>query len=144
MQPPDGEPQVTQPTTGEFTDEQLTQAILHAEDILTRSQLPFLVLGDTAFQMYNNMPLSGHRIVLGVMQRHCQPECTSLMTILDPEIEQMSDGWRLIFEKVPVYIKIITKDYTVLHDLDVIFSHYEAWRIPNPFEEYWKGPHLDI
>lgn len=137
-------PEIRMSTNGDYTDEQLTAAILHVEDILSRCSIPFVVLGDAAFQMYNNMPLSGHRIVLGVMERHAMPECTSLIPTIEPNVEQQTDGWRIVFEQVPVYIKIITKDFNTLKEPDVIFSHYESWRIPNPFNEYWKGPHLDI
>lgn len=130
--------------SGNFTDEQLTAALLHAEDVLSRCSIPFVVLGSAAYQMRNNIPLEGSRIVLGVLKRHAMPECTSLLSAIDPNIETLMDGYRLVTDGVPVLVKVLTKDYVTLLEPDIVFSHYEAWRIPNPFDTYWAGPHLDI
>lgn len=139
--------EVVEPTkvqNGDFDHFKLEAALLYAQDILERSQIPFVVLGDAAYQMRNNMPLQGHKIVLGVMERHAVKECTSLLTIIDPTIETLTDGYRLLYQGVPVFIKVLTKDYPTLLDPDIVFYSIETFRIPNPFELYWKGPHLDV
>lgn len=130
--------------SGDFTEELLTAALLHAHYVLESSSMPYVVLGDIAYQMKNNEPLHGHKIVLGVLKRYCMPELTSLLKVMDTQIETMMDGWRIVHEEVPVVIKIMEKDYPTLINPDIVFHSVETFFIPNPFEVYWKGPHLDI
>ena len=72
--------------SGEFTEEQLTPALMFAHYVLDSSSMPYIVLGDIAYQMKNNEPLHGHKIVLGVLKRYCMPELTSLLKVMDTNI----------------------------------------------------------
>lgn len=119
-------------------------AMMKAEDILQRAQIPFVVLGDVAKQMYNNENLHVHKVVFGVLQQHAVEECTSLLPTIAPDLENLKDGWNVRTPNVTVYIKILPKKYPAIMNPDVIFYMYDAWRIPNPFAQYWKGDHLDI
>lgn len=129
----------------EFSHNPLYQAMLHAGEQLDRCQINFIVLGEAAHAVYFDHPLKGFKVVFGVMQRHAVPNLVSVLKVLEPTLEMMTDGWKFTYERVPVYCKIITKNYRTLTDPDIRFYGFDSWRIPNPFLEYWKCEnHYDI
>lgn len=117
---------------------------MYTKNVLDGCSIPFIVLGDIAFQIYHNLPLSSPQITLGIMKRHAVPSQTSLLRVLEPKIEVTTDGWRIMYHNYPVRMKVLTKDYETLRDPDQAFYWTEAWRIPNPFAAYWRSKdHLD-
>lgn len=129
----------------EFTHDQLFQAMLHAQEQMQRCQILFVVLGDAAHAIYYNHPMTNHRIVFGVLQQHAVPNLVSVLKVVEPDLEMLTDGWRFTYERVPVYVKIITKNYHTLTNPDTKFYYYDVWKIPNPFNEYWEcETHYDI
>jgi hypothetical protein len=117
---------------------------MYAADILDRAQIPFIVLGNIAYQMKYGLPLSDVRATFAILERHAVPECTSMIPIIEPNIEQRQDGWRVMYHDFPVVMKVITKEFPTLADPDVVFYWVENWKIPNPFEKYWQGDHYDV
>ncbi len=126
-------------TNGDFDTEKLLAALAFGDDLLDRAQIPYVVLGTIAYQMRNNLPLCGHKVVLGILQRYAIKECTSLLGIIDPKIETLTDGYKTTLEGVPIFIKIVPKDYPTLMNPDIVFYAFDCWRIPNPFDSYWNG-----
>src|SRR3990172_3891159 len=97
----------TPQTNGEFDQTKIIAALLHAQDVFERASIPFIVIGNIAYQMKNNLPLSGYKVVFAVMYWHAVPECTSLLRTIEPKIELLTDGWKIMTNQVPVIIKII-------------------------------------
>lgn len=133
----------TPQTNGEFDQTKIIAALLHAQDVFERASIPFIVIGNIAYQMKNNLPLSGYKVVFAVMYWHAVPECTSLLRTIEPKIELLTDGWKIMTNQVPVIIKIIPRKFYTFLDPDTIFYAYDVWKIPNPFDEYWTGDHHD-
>jgi hypothetical protein len=106
---------------------------------LERAQLPFIVIGNIAYQMYHNLPLDDHRILIALKKEHCVPECTSILMSVTEGIEVTTDGWRVVVDGVPVILHIMTKKFDVFVDPDTVFYFVEQFQIPNPFMTYWNG-----
>lgn len=125
--------------------EAIYDAMMHAQDVLERVQIPFVVLGTTAYQMVHGEQLKVHKVVLGVLQQHAVDECTSLIPTVEPSVQKLTDGWQIVRHGVPVYIKLIPKQYPTIMNPDILFYMYDAWKVPNPFEDYWNGgDHYDV
>jgi hypothetical protein len=120
--------------------------MMHAEDVLQRAQIPFVVLGTVANQMYHNEQLKVHKIVFGVLGQYAAAkELTGMLPAIEPHIQELTDGWQIIYEGIPVYIRILPKQYPTIINADMIFYMYDAWKIPNPFNIYWEQKdHYDI
>lgn len=125
--------------------EAIYDAMMHAQDVLERALMPFVVLGTAAYQMMNNEELRVNKVVFGVLERYASKECTSMLPIIEPKIEKLTDGWQITRHNVPVYIKILPKVYPSILNPDLVFYMYDMWHIPNPFGAYWTGgDHFDI
>ena len=125
-------------TNGDFSEEKLQTAILYVQDLLDKCQIPFVVLGNIAYQMRHGLPLHDHRVIFGVLENHAVIEQTRFITEFEPRTEVRTDGWRIVYGDVPVMVKILTKRYDVIINPDIVFYHIEFFHIPNPWEEYWK------
>jgi hypothetical protein len=117
---------------------------MYAQDVLQRCQIPFVVLGDIAYQMKHDLPLRADKVVFAVLQRNAVQDTVSLLPTVEPKIEVLTDGWRIVYHDIPVYIKVMPKDYEVLMDPDTVFYWVTEFRVPNPFEKYWNSNHLDV
>ena len=115
-----------------------------AEDVMARCQIPFIVLGTAAYQIFNDLPLQVPKIILGVLKQHAVHEQVSLLQACDPAIEMNMDGWTITKGSAKVVVRILTKNYKTLTDPDKHWYWVEPFNIPNPFKEYWEGEHYDI
>jgi len=126
------------------TEIELRDALMWAEDVMSRCQIPFIVLGSAAYQIINDLPLNVPKITIGVLKQHAMPEQVSLLQACDPSIEMTMDGWEITKGSAKVVVQIIKKSYPTLMNPDVHWYWVEPFKIPNPFQEYWNGPHYDI
>lgn len=101
--------------------------------------MPFVVLGDIAYQMKHNEELHADKAFLAVNEQYNIRELTSMLPIIEPKLERLTDGWKFVYKGFPVIIHVMTKRYKTLIDPDTVFYKYDMWPIPNPFEEYWAG-----
>ncbi len=122
--------------------EDLDQALLWAEDTLTRAQIPFLLLGDTLKSITQGDQVAGEKIELGVRERHLTYDTAGMLKIVEPHIN-IGEGL-ITFEKfgVPVEIKIIKKKWAVLENPELIFYRVSEYLVPNPVEKYLKMRYL--
>ena len=107
------------------------------DEALERCQLPYVVLGQTAFDIKHNKPISTTKIVFGILSRYNIRELTSMMPNVLPDIEQTTDGWRVTRDGFSMCLKVLTKNYPTIMDPDTAFYEHWRFRIPNPFNEYW-------
>lgn len=122
----------------------IREALQKALDVLEAAQMPFVILGDIAYQMKNQQELDAPKAFLAVEERYNIRELTSMLPIIDPKIEILTDGWKIMHKGFPVIIHIMTKKYKFLQEPDTVFYKYDMWPIPNPFNEYWESDHLDV
>jgi len=115
-----------------------------AEDVMSRCQIPFIVLGSAAYQILNDQELHVPKITIGVLKQHAMPEQTSLLKACDPSIEMNMDGWTIALGSAKVVCRVLTKNYPTLMNPDVHWYWVEPFKIPNPFQQYWIGDHYDI
>jgi hypothetical protein len=124
---------------------ELRDALMWAEDVMKRCQIPFIVLGRAAYQIVNDQPLNVPKITVGVMERYALPSQTSLLQACDKSIEMNMDGWTITKGSAKVVCRVITKRYKTLADPDTHWYWVEPFKIPNPFNEYWGGEdHYDV
>ncbi len=126
------------------TEEELRDVLMWAEEVMNRCQIPFVVLGSAAYQIVHDEPLNVPKITLGVLKQHAVEEQTSLLKACDPSLEINMDGWTFTKGSAKVIVRVLTKKYKTLMDPDTHWYFVEPFRIPNPFQEYWNGDHLDI
>jgi len=117
----------------------LDKALDYVYDILDRSQIEYMLFGDTAYSIINNVPPKVQKITLGIKQCDLTEFAKRILEITVPGA--VNDGHKIKFnspEGVPIEIRIITKDYPFFNHPDTILFRMDAYHIPNPFENYWK------
>src|SRR3990167_5697627 len=114
-----------------FGPDKLDQALAIAEDLLTRAQIPFFVLGDTLKGALNEQ-LSGDLIELGVRQRYLTRDTLGMLKLVRQDLVFYDDRIEFEYEGVPVQILIIKRDFKCLNNPDTIFYKITEYKIPNP------------
>lgn len=144
-----------QAKTDGFDQLQIDKALDFMEDVFMRSHMLFLLLGDTARDVYegNIAGLDEGKLKFGVLRRHyTEYSASTVNSILDSEDgvtgyvreKTSSDGTmrdkKLTFEyrDLPVEVYIIDKQYPFFNNPQLkIYNVYELW-LPNPFDAYWE------
>src|SRR3990167_10191583 len=123
-----------------LTHDQLHEALFFAQDVLERSSIPFIVLGDTAKCIIDNeLPnLTGDKIELGVTKRHLTHSCILTLESLT-KCDLLKDSIKFTHYDVPIEVKVINGDYPYFANPDVRYYHITEFKIPNPFSEYWEN-----
>jgi len=94
--------------------------------------------------MKHNEELDAPKAVFGVMQQYNIRELTSMLPIIEPKLEKLTDGYKFMYKDFPVIIRFMTRKYRTLLDPDHVYYKYDAWPIPNPWNDYWNGEHYDV
>ena len=126
-----------------FSQEQLDKALLDSFDLMRRVLLEttYFVLGETAKCIYENRGLDSDGIEVGIEKRYIGPEVLS--TLKDWATEDIGDnGFTYEFEGVPVRVKFIKRKYHFFQYPDMRFYGPEVYKLPNPFQNYWKARFL--
>jgi len=121
--------------------EKLDAALATAEDLLTRAQIPFVVLGETLKGVLKE-ELHGSGIEIGVRERYLTKDTIGMLKLVRQDLE-IKDGY-IFFEHdgVPVEIQIIERNWKCLENPDKVFYKVTEYYIPNPLESYWKQRYL--
>lgn len=120
----------------EFTPDELEVALFEVFDLMDDAQLEFFPMNHTAEQMYNNIPLEGEKLTFGVKKSNLTETTIDLLKISRPSIDLGDKKIKIISNRVPVEIRIISYHYRVLDNLDTIVYAYETFLMPNPFEAF--------
>ena len=132
---------IKKPSRSGLSPDQLDRALATAEDLLSRAQIPFLVLGETLRGILKE-ELFGEKIELGVRERYLTASTRGMLRIVDPDLEIGEDKISFEYEGVPVEIKIIKRNYKCLENPDRVFYKITEYWIPNPMSEYKKARYL--
>jgi len=120
-------------------------ALYFIEDILQRSSISFILLGDTAKTIVDSVDgfdstVTGD-ITIGILKKDLTESGQSFLKMLIPGIE-ISDNMELEHEGTKIKIKVINRNYKVFKAPDFKFYKVTEFNIPNPFRGYWKMRHL--
>ena len=121
-------------------------ALLFVEDIFDRCMTPFFLLGDTAREVVDNKnrnplePIDTHHPVEVGIKRTSYSEylVNTMKMFLPPDTVWKKDSVEFMHLDTPVIIRIINRKFTFLNHLDTIHYKITTFKIPNPFEKYWK------
>lgn len=125
--------------------EDLKEALFFMQDVLERSSIPFMVLGDVGKQIIemSDPILVANKIELGVLKRHYTESGKSTFWSVLDNLHVIGtdeeDNLAIEYKEVPVYIKIIKKDYPFFEHPNSKFFFVEDLCFPNPYNEYWEN-----
>ncbi len=132
-----------------WTAEDVAMAVLDIYDMCERVQFNFILLGELAKAVWEKTDrgFNADKLELAMFARQLTPEIKSLFKTWN--FEQTDYGYKYYFTpptkwdiKIPVEIHVIKRDYKFLKNPDVGFFSVDEFRIPNPFENYWKARFL--
>lgn len=119
-----------------FTSEQLEEALFAVFDMMADAQLEFFPMNQTAVQIHENKWLEGDKLIFGVKKRDLAESTIEMLKIANPSIDLQPKKIIMVHNGIPIEIRIITKHYRVLDNLDTVDYAYETFLMPNPFEAF--------
>lgn len=117
----------------------LDRALDYVYDILGRAQVEYMLFGDTAYSIYKNELPKYNKIYIGVLRHDMTEFGRRILTLTTPGI--VDDGKKMKFESpegVPIEIRLVHKEYPFFVHPDQVLFKGDAYKIPNPFDTYWK------
>lgn len=132
-------PKTTQKTI-KYSYPSTEAALYFLEDVMGRAMIPFVLLGDVARSVVDNLDQEVHApIEIGIQKRHLTKYAlNTLPMFLPPDTEYGDKQINFTWDETPVIVKIIHRDFEVLSNPDQVFYRITHFNIPNPFERYWK------
>lgn len=132
------------PGTGVATPEDKLMAIQDIYDMQEKTSIPFIVLGELAKTIRNKLnSYDGEKIEIGFPASNLVPEIRSLFKQWN--FQETKYGYKYYFTppikwdvKIPVEIHCWSKKYPFFSNPDVGFFGVDEYKLPNPFEAYWK------
>lgn len=131
--------QTTPPMPIGFSSDQLMKALRDVEDLIERTLCPYLLLGDTALDIKDNLLLHGSKITVGIENKYLTKEALSTLQTLLKNVEITEKGFTYMVGEVPVQVKFIRKKYGFFKYPDAKMYWGGEYKIPNPFDKYWKS-----
>lgn len=125
-----------------FDHQQVFEALQATDEILERCQLNYFLLENLAEQIYLNVPFFKNieEITLGIQRKDWTEVSKSLIRSVHLK-DLMIEEDAIEFKNpngVPTVIWIINKRYEFFQRPDLVWHSYTQFRVPNPFEKYWK------
>ena len=132
-------------TNLEFKSWDINAALRDIYDLGERIQLFPLMLGDVAKQIHDNQDIMmdvkvNDKIEWGIHEKNMTPEVISLFKTWN--FKPNDRGWEYTFENIPIQIVVIKRKYKFFDNPDQKFYKVDEYKIPNPFESYWKARYL--
>lgn len=131
----------TNSTTGLiFSDEQLRESLRDVEDIFDRAVAPMILLKETARSLKETGELSGDKITVGITISQLTPEVRSTFVMYKPDIVETDKEFTYTSPQgMPIVITKIKQKYGFFAQPDITYYWGEDYKIPNPFDRYWKA-----
>lgn len=131
-------------STGIPTVDDKSMAIQDVYDMQEKTQINFIILGDLARTIRDRQSyFDGDKIEVGFHVNNLVPEIKSLFATWG--FEETKYGYKYYFTppikwdiKIPVEIHIFHKKYPFFENPDIGWFGVDDYRLPNPFEAYWK------
>jgi hypothetical protein len=119
-------------------------ALYYTEDLLNRSFIPFLLLGDTAKTLIQGFhsDLDG-QVELGVLKKdYTESGKRVFESVLPRDAKITKKSITFTYGEIPVKIKIIHKNYQFFENPEHIIHKISDFCVPNPFDRYYKTRNL--
>lgn len=122
----------------------LNAAMRDLYDLTEMASLPYVLLSDAARQLYdgkdgfNDSNIEVDKLEWGIFARNLTPEVQSLFRAWNFETWE-DKGFKYQFGNVPIYVYVFTKKWKFFELPDMRFYGPDYFKIPNPFEKYWKA-----
>lgn len=128
--------------------EDLAMAARDIIDMGEKCMINFIALGDLAKAAHDHASsLMASKIQVAIMQRQLTPEIKSLFKTWG--FEKTKFGYVYYFSppikwhiKIPIEVRVIKNHYQFLDNPDMGWFGVDDFKIPNPFDTYWKSRHL--
>lgn len=121
-------------------------ALRDANDVFERAMLPAILLGDVAYQVKMEKrdgfsdTVSVDHLEWGIPKKNLTQEIVSLFKTWG--FTPTDTGYEYTIQGVPVKIKVYERNYNFLTNPDLVFYGVDEFKVPNPFEKYWKVRNL--
>lgn len=112
----------------------ISKALQRGEWLLEGASLPVIVIGEVAERLKNNKPLDNvQEVEFGIRESALSKYALSTLKTWLGENWQETEN-----EGVPIHFRVFKNDRGLLKRPDMA-SFWGGWyKIPNPFEKYWK------
>lgn len=141
MQKPKDQSEKMMDTTKEFSIDELNKALFDFEDVMERAMCPFLLLGQTAWDVKSGYMLTGDKVEVGIIKL-CLTDMVkdTIKTYRGLDIDKENDkSFTYEVDKVPVVCKIIRNKYKFFKNPETVFYWGGDYQLPNPMVDYWKS-----
>lgn len=121
----------------------LDAALRYGQDVIERTLCPFFLWGQTARDVVDAPPtvdgglLTGDKVELAILEKHLTREVRSTIKTMEGA-EEEDDKIEFEHDGIPIIIKVIRRNYKFLQRPDAKFYMADEYKIPNPFESFWK------
>ena len=97
----------------------------------------YTLLGDAAraVRLEDYRPIA--RLEVGLQTNRLTPEVKSALK--EWGYEKTDEGWVQTKFNVPIIFKEITRHYAFFQNPDTKFFDVDEFKVPNPFDTYWKS-----
>ena len=130
-----------------FSQTQLDEAFNHFNDIMDRCLCSFVLFGETARSIKQDEKLQGDGIYAGVRILDFTQSTSSMLTTMASNVDihlgienfkktEKVFNWE--FKGIPIRIKLVHRRYKFIDNPDFVWYYAENYKIPNPFNKYWK------
>ena len=116
-------------------------ALYFVEDIMERCMTPFVLLGQTAYNIKNNLDQDLNvPIEIGIKRQHLTEYSRNTMKMFLPPDTKWGKK-AITFEHLGVLVtmKIIDKKWSFLSNPNHVYYKITQFKVPNPFDKYWKA-----
>ena len=121
----------------------LTEVLEYTRNMFEACQVPLLLLQQTGYQAKIGQGISGTAINTGVMRHNLTEfQFPMLKSIMPTNTVYEPNKITFVRNNVPVFIKIINRNYKFLQNPDTVLWQYEAFQVPNPWDDYYRVRYL--
>jgi len=127
------------------THDELHESLLWIQDMLERSSILFMVVGDIGKQIVENeLPVfeSDKLEILALKQHVTESGKSMLRTLLEQyyakDIDWTEDRIKFLHGNVPIEITIVHNMYPFFMNPDFRYYTTTEFKVPNPFNSYWE------
>lgn len=121
------------------TPEQVRAALFAVDDIFDFSMVPYVLLGDLAYQLFNGQKMKVTKIKVAVKRQEWTQQGRWLFRQFAPsDTRYYKKGPRFKINKFPVEVVLVDKQCPVIDHPDQVIIYSTVIYLPNPFKLYWR------
>jgi hypothetical protein len=128
-------PEIIKKTAGSLTT---NAGMRYVYDTIEKLQLlkGYVLLGDAAKGVFDDAQIVTDKIEVGIPRRQYNDYVQAFLKEFG-FVENEPEVWTKEFEGLPIIFRVI-EDLPYFINPDTRFYDVDEYRIPNPFDEYWK------